>query len=141
MGLFSRLKKQALRTEDEVLLIEAMLCTSMADGDDNWEERSLIEGFMNSLPELKDKDTYELFEKAEKNVKLHGAMTRVKELANLGTDTLKQKAFLLAMDVALSSGDIDEGEEQVLGAMQETLGIQDDVANNYAEVLMVKYST
>jgi tellurite resistance protein len=141
MGLFSRLKKKALRTEDEVLLVEALLCVSMADGDDQWEERNLIEAFLNTLPELKDKDIYEVIEKAEKNVKLHGALTRVKELVNLGSDALKQKAFMLAMDVALSSGDIDEGEEAVLAAMQETLQIPGDLAENMANVLMIKYTT
>ncbi len=141
MGLFSKMKKKALRTTDEVLLVEAMLCTSMADGDSQWEEGDLIRAFMNTLPELKDKDTYEIFEKAEKNVKLHGALNRVKELVNLNSDTLKQKAFLLAMDVALSSGDIDDGEEAVLAAMQETLGIPDELAENIANVLMIKYAT
>jgi tellurite resistance protein len=141
MGLFDKLKKKALRTEDEVLLTEAMLAVSMADGDDQWEESGLIKAFMATLPELKGKDVYEIYEKAEKNVKLHGALTRVKELKNLGTDALKSKCFLLAMDVALSSGEIDEGEEAVLAAMQETLGIPDDVAQNIAEVLQVKYSS
>ena len=139
--MFDKLKKKALRTEDEVLLTEAMIAISMADGDDQWAESALIRAFMNTLPELKDKDQHEIYEKAERNVKLHGALSRVKELKNLGTDALKYKSFLLAMDVALSSGEIDEGEEAVLAAMQETLGIPDEVAQNFAEVLQVKYSS
>ena len=141
MGLFDKLKKTVLRTEDEVLLTEAMIAVSFADGDDQWEESQLIKAFLSTLPELKDKDVYEIYEKAEKNVKLHGAMTRVKELTMLGTPALTQKAFLLALDVALSSGDIDDGEEAVLAAMQETLGIPDDVAQRYADTLQVKYAS
>ncbi len=141
MGLFNKLKKSVLRTEDEVLLTEAMIAVSFADGDAQWEEGELIKAFLQTLPELKDKDIYEIFEKAEKNVKLHGAMSRVKELAKLGTPALRQKAFFLALDVALSSGDIDDGEEAVLAAMQETLGISDDVAQQYADTLQVKYAS
>jgi tellurite resistance protein len=141
MGLFDKLKKSVLRTEDEVLLTEAMIAVSFADGDDQWEEGELIKAFLRTLPELKDKDVYEIYEKAEKNVKLHGAMSRVKELAKLGTPALKQKAFFLALDVARSSGDIDDGEEAVLAAMQETLGISDDIAQRYADTLQVKYAS
>jgi tellurite resistance protein len=141
MGLFSKMKKQPLRTEDEILMVEGMLAVSMADGDDQWEESELIRAFMNTLPELKDKDTYEIYEAAEKNVKLHGAMSRVDELKNLSTDAMKKKTFLLAMDVALSSGDIDDGEEAVLGKMQQALEITDDDAQSWANVLMVKYSS
>jgi tellurite resistance protein len=141
MGLFDKLKKSVLRTEDEVLLTEAMIAVSFADGDDQWAESELIKAFLQTLPELKDKDLYEIYEKAEKNVKLYGSLSRVKELAKLGTPALKQKAFFLALDVALSSGDIDDGEEAVLAAMQETLGISDDVAQRYAETLQVKYAS
>lgn len=141
MGFFDKLKKKALRVEDEVLLVEAMLCVAMADGDDQWEETNLVRAFLETLPELKGKDTYEVYETAEKNVKLHGALGRVKELHNLGTDALKEKAFLLAMDIALASGDIDDGEEAVLGAMQETLGLSDEFAENIANVLMIKYAS
>lgn len=141
MGLFDKLKKTVLRTEDEVLLTEAMIAVSFADGDDQWEESELIKAFLQTLPELKGKDVYEIYEKAEKNVKLHGAMTRVKNLDKLGSPALKQKAFLLALDVALSSGEIDDGEEEVLAAMQVSLGIPDEIAQRYADVLQVKYSS
>jgi len=80
MGLFDKLKKTVLKTEDEVLLTEAMIAVSFADGDDQWEESQLIKAFLSTLPELKDKDVYEIYEKAEKYVKLHVAMTRVKNL-------------------------------------------------------------
>ncbi|HVK75004.1 MAG TPA: TerB family tellurite resistance protein [Kofleriaceae bacterium] len=141
MGLFDKLKKAVLKTEDEVLLTEALIAVSFADGDDQWEESELIKAYLRTLPELKDKDVYEIYEKAEKNVKLHGALSRVKELGKLGTPALKHKCFLLSLDLALSSGDIDDGEEAVLAAMQETLGINDADAQRYADVLQVKYTT
>ena len=141
MGFFDNLKKKALKVDDQQLLLEAMLCVAFADGDDQWEETQLVRAFASTLPELKNADTYEIYEKAEKAVKLHGAMNRVKELANLTSEALKQKAFLLAMDIALSSGEIDDGEEAVLGAMAETLRITPDQADRMAGVLMIKYAT
>ena len=141
MGFFDSLKKKPLKVDDQQLLLEAMLCVAFADGDDQYEETQLVRAFAATLPEFKNADAYEVYEKAEKSVKLHGAMTRVKELNALTSDALKQKAFLLAMDIALSSGEIDDGEEAVLGAMAETLRITSADADKIASVLMIKYAT
>lgn len=141
MGLFDKLKKKVLKVDDQQLLLEAMLCVAFADGDDQYEETNLVRAFANTLPELKNTDAYEVYEKAEKAVKLHGAMTRVKELGALSTEALRQKAFLLAMDIALSSGEVDEGEEVVLSSMKEILRIDDELAETITNVLMIKYST
>ena len=140
MGFFDKLKKGVLKTEDEVLLCEAMLAISMADGDEQWEEGDLVRAFMNTLPELKGKDVYAVFDKAEKNVKLHGALPRVKALGALSSEPLKKKAFMLAMDIALSSGEIDDGEEAVLAEMQTVLGVPYELATQIADVLTIKYS-
>ena len=141
MGFFDSLKTKVLRVDDQQLLLEAMLCVAFADGDDQYEEVNLVMAFANTLPELKNTDAYEVFEKAKKAVKLHGAMSRVKELGNLSTEALRTKAFLLAMDIALSSGEGDEGEEAVLSAMAETMKIPPEVSNKIVEVLTMKYST
>ena len=140
MGFFDKLKKSVLKVDDQQLLTEAMLCVAFADGDDQWEETNLVRAFMETLPELKGSDQYEVYEAAEKNVKLHGALGRSKELANLSSEKLKHKAFYLAMDIALSSGDIDDGEEAVLASMAETLAISDAFAENIANTLMIKYA-
>ena len=141
MGFFDSLKKKPLKVDDQQLLLEAMLCVAFADGDDQYEETQLVRAFAATLPEFKNADAYEVYEKAEKSVKLHGALNRVKELGALTSEPLKQKAFLLAMDIALSSGEIDDGEEAVLGAMAETLRIQPADADRIASVLMIKYAT
>ncbi len=140
MGFFDRLKKNVLKVDDQQLLTEAMLCVAFADGDDQWEETNLVRAFMETLPELKNSDQYEVYEAAEKNVKLHGAMGRSKELANLSSEKLKHKAFYLAMDIALSSGEIDDGEEAVLAQMAESLAITEELADTIANSLMIKYA-
>lgn len=141
MGFFDSLKKKPLKVDDQQLLLEAMLCVAFADGDDQYEETNLVRAFAATLPEFKNADTYEVYEKAEKAVKLHGALNRVKELGGLSSPALKEKAFLLAMDIALSSGEIDDGEEAVLAGMAETLQISGDVADKIAGVLMMKYAS
>ncbi len=141
MGFFDSLKKKPLKVDDQQLLLEAMLCVAFADGDDQYEETQLVRAFAATLPEFKNADAYEVYEKAEKSVKLHGALNRVKELNNLTSEALKHKAFLLAMDIALSSGEIDDGEEAVLGAMAETLRIPSELTDRIASVLMIKYAT
>lgn len=141
MGLFDKLKKAPLKVDDQQLLVEAMLCVAFADGDDQYEETNLVRAFAATLPEMKNSDSYEVYEKAEKSVKLHGAMTRAKALGQLSSEALRNKAFLLAMDIALSSGEVDDGEEAVLNTMQETLKIPDEVAQNITNVLMIKYQT
>jgi uncharacterized tellurite resistance protein B-like protein len=142
MGFFDKFKSKApLKVNDQQLLIEAMLCVAFADGDDQLEETQLVRAFAYTLPEFKNADTYEVYEAAEKVVKLHGSLNRVKELQHLSSEALRHKAFLLAMDVALSSGEIDDGEEAVLAAMAETMRIPADVAEQIASVLMMKYAT
>ncbi len=141
MVFFDSLKRKPLKVDDQQLLLEAMLCVAFADGDDQYEETNLVRAFAATLPEFKNADTYEVYEKAEKSVKLHGALNRVKELANLSSPALKEKAFLLAMDIALSSGEIDDGEEAVLSAMAETMHIPGETADRIASVLMIKYTS
>ncbi len=141
MGFFDSLKRKPLKVDDQQLLLEAMLCVAFADGDDQYEETQLVRAFAATLPEFKNADTYEIYEKAEKSVKLHGALHRVKELGSLSSPTLKEKAFLLAMDIALSSGEIDDGEEAVLSDMAQTLQISEETADRIASVLMMKYAS
>ena len=129
MGFFDALKKKPLKVDDQQLILEAMICVAFADGDSQWEEIELVRAFANTLPEFKNADVYEVFEKAEKSVKLHGAMTRAKELKNIGSETLRIKAFMLAMDIALSSGEIDDGEEAVLATMAEAMNISSEKAD------------
>jgi thioredoxin-like negative regulator of GroEL len=47
---------------------------------------------------------------------------------------------VLAADIAMSSGDVDAAEEQLLEAMQRILNVQDDLARKILEVLQIKYA-
>jgi hypothetical protein len=47
---------------------------------------------------------------------------------------------LLAADIALSSGDVDEAEDAMLESMGRVLGIDEGTANNIVNVLAIKYT-
>ena len=60
-------------------------------------------------------------------------------LADIESDAVRKKAYVLAVDIAMSSGDIDEGEEQMLEEMQRILGIDDTLAGKIIDVISLKY--
>ena len=141
MGFFDSLKKKPLKVDDQQLLLEAMLCVAFADGDDQYEETNLVRAFAATLPEFKNADAYEVYEKAEKELDKLTHTSEAEIDAREDRARATDGAFLLAMDIALSSGEIDDGEEAVLGAMAETMRITPDVADRIAGVLMIKYAT
>ncbi|MEL6177684.1 MAG: hypothetical protein AAFS10_01965, partial [Myxococcota bacterium] len=64
----------------------------------------------------------------------------VAQFANLSSQGLKDKAFLLAADIALSSGDVDQNEDALLDAMQRVMSVNDATARKIIEVLSIKYA-
>ena len=64
----------------------------------------------------------------------------VKALSELSNQTVKNKCYLLAADIAMSSGDVDEAEDAMLDAMQRVLQVEDALATKILEVLTLKYA-
>jgi tellurite resistance protein len=147
MGLLSRLAGLApsKAPTDDVLLIHAMFLMAGADGNFDDEETAVIIGFANTLPEFKEttNDQFNaLIGESKKLVRKHeNPRASVAALSALSNPKLKQKAFLLAADVALASGDVDEDEDAMLESMQRVLGIDDSTAQNIINVLAIKYTT
>jgi tellurite resistance protein len=145
VGLLSRLAGMApaKAPSDDALLIHAMFLMAGADGNFDDEETSVIRGFANSLPEFKDTNEQEwmsLVGDARKLArKFENPKASVAALGQLSTPKLKQKAFLLAADIALASGDVDEDEDAMLESMQRVLGLDDSTANAIINVLAIKY--
>ena len=126
------------------MLIHAMFLMAGADGNFDDEEVSVIRGFANSLPEFKQTTETEfqaLIGEAKKLArKYETPQASVAALSQLSTPKLKQKAFLLAADIALASGDVDEAEDAMLESMGRVLGIDEGTANNIVNVLAIKYT-
>ena len=147
MGLLSRLAGMAptKAPTDNVLLIHAMFAMAGADGNFDDEEVAVIIAAANALPEFKDTSEQEfqgLVGEAKKLLrKYENPQASVAALGQLSTPRLKQKAFLLAAEIALASGDVDEDEDAMLESMQRVLGLDDATAQTIVNVLAIKYAS
>ena len=147
MGLLSRLAGMApaKAPTDDVLLIHAMFAMAGADGNFDDEEVAVIIAAANALPEFKDTSEQEfqgLVGEAKKLLrKYENPQASVAALGQLSTPRLKQKAFLLAAEIALASGDVDEDEDAMLESMQRVLGLDDATAQTIVNVLAIKYAS
>ena len=142
MGLFGKLlgSQPQKKASDDVLLLHSMMLMACADGVLEGAEAATLEAFVNTLPEFKGANFDEQFAQAKKLAgKFKELKDSVRALGDIQSESVRKKAFVLAADIALSSGDIDEGEEELLEAMQRVLGIDDALAQKVVEVLSLKY--
>ena len=122
---------------DEVSIAEALIVASFAYGEDQWVRSDVVKSYLRTLPEMRGLDVAAIYREADRNVRRHGAVSRIHELGRISSEALRRKCFVLAIDVAYSSGILDDGE--TLDAMRTSLGIGGSEARRYAIVLRVKY--
>lgn len=144
MGLLSRLTGNAQpskKAQDDVLLLLSMMMMVGADGMVEQGEIATIEGYFNTLPEFRGKNFSQIVVDSQKLYNRFGCNPRnaVNALGDIQNDTIRKKCFIIAADIALSSGDIDQKEDELLEAMQRILRIEDDLARKALEVLQLKY--
>ncbi len=143
MGLLSRLtgSQPAKKATDDVLLLHGMLLMAGADGTIDQKELSTVQAFFDTLPEFKGKSFDQLLSDANRVVAKHGNLKNsIAALGDIESGAIKQKCFVLAADIAMASGDIDESEDKLLETMQRLLGVDDTFAQKVIEVLGVKYA-
>ena len=146
MGLLSKFmgKEPAKKPTDDVLLLHSIMCMAAADGIIEDTEDEMIRNYANTLPEFRDMDGQEFGKCFEQCAKIAHKYNRdmkssVQVLGEIKNDAIRKKAFVLAVDIAMSSGDIDENEEEMLEAMQRILRIDETLAKNIIEVIALKY--
>lgn len=141
MGLLGKIFGTTPRkASDDQLLVYGMMLMIGADGDVQQEELATLNSFVMTLPEFRGKDLREVFRGAQQTLKGKKSVEdAVQALAGIESPAVKKKLYVVAADLALSSGDIDEGEEKLLDAMQKVLGIDDATATKVVEVLALKY--
>ena len=143
MGLLGKVfgGQPAKKASDDVLLLHSMLLMAGADGYIEGAEAATLDAFINTLPEFRESDLDAQLGQAKKlRAKFNSPQDAVKALAEISSPAVKRKAFVLAADIAMSSGDIDEAEEELLEAMQRILDIDDGTAQKVIEVLALKYA-
>ena len=147
MGLLGNVfgnQPQKKASDDVLLLLSMMLMTEIDDMVEDTECMT-FQTFANTLPEFRDVEGGNwdrLVTQAQKIMnKYEGReIEAVRELREISNPAIRRKAFVLAADLALASGDIDEREEQLLMNMQRELGIDDQTANMIVNVLGFKYA-
>jgi uncharacterized tellurite resistance protein B-like protein len=143
MGLLSKFMggQPAKKATDDVLLLQGMMMMMAADGDIQDEEMATLAGFAHTLPEYRGKDMNEVLRAAKAGLrKTKNQAEAVQMIAGIQSEAVRQKLFVLAADLAMSSGDVDESEERLLEAMQKALRVPDDLVRKSLEVLAVKYA-
>lgn len=144
MGLLSKLTGKVTpqkKPADDALLLHAMLLMCGADGSFDDQELPQVEGYFNALPEFEGKEFSAVYGEAAKVLKRYSNLKdSVKALSDLSNQTVKNKCYLLAADIAMSSGDVDEAEDAMLEAMQRVLQVEDSLATKILEVLTLKYA-
>lgn len=144
MGLLSKMLGGAMpvkKATDDVLLLHGMLLMCSADGVMEHGELDTLQAFYNTLPEFEGKDFDELLQQANKVVAKHGNLKEsVKAVADISSEAVRKKLFVLAVDIAMSSGDVDEAEDRMLETFQRLLNIPDDLVQKTIEVMGLKYA-
>lgn len=143
MGLLGKVfgGQPAKKASDDVILLHSMILMAGADGVLEGAELATLEGFINTLPEFRNAEFPQQMEAARKLAnRFKSSKEAVGALADISSEAVRKKAFVLAADIALSSGDVDEQEEELLEAMQRVLGIDDALAQKIIEVLALKYA-
>ena len=129
------------KASDDVLLLHSMILMAGADGVLEGAEIATLEAFINTLPEFRHAEFGHQMEAAKKLAnKFNSPKEAVQALKDISSEHVRRKAFVLAADIALASGDVDETEEELLEAMQRVLGIDDAMASKIIEVLALKYA-
>ena len=143
MGMLSRLCQSppTKQPTDDVLLVHAMLLMAGSDGVIEHEEIATVEGFAMTLSEFRERRFGDLVEEARKMLRrFPSVQDSVAALAGFSTPAMAHKAFVLAADIAMSSGDVDEVEDELLTTMQRLLNIDDRTAQTVIWALAQKYA-
>jgi len=148
MGPLAKLHgASSAKTEaDDVLLLHALFCIAAADGSIEDSEDALIRAYTNTLPEFRDMDGPAFDKAMNASVQIAQAYNRDMKaslvvLAEIKSDAVRKKAFVLAVDIAMSSGSVDEAEEEMLDAMHRILEIDESLAAKIFEIVALKYLT
>ncbi len=144
MGLLARMRgvEPQKKPTDDILLVHAMLLMAGADGAIDDEEIATVEAFASTLSEFKEKNFGDLIEGARKMLRKYDSLkASVAALGEFSTPAMGLKAYTLAADIALSSGDVDENEDELLETMQRLCGVDDRSAQTIIWVLQQKYAS
>jgi uncharacterized tellurite resistance protein B-like protein len=146
MGLLGKFlgKEPAKKPTDDVLLLHSIFCMAAADGTIDDGEDDVIRAYANTLPEFRDMDGTAFDRAMNASIEIAHRYNRdmkasLDVLDGIKSEAVRKKAFVLAVDIAMSSGDVDEAEDEMLEVMQRILRIDDELAERIFDVVSLKY--
>ncbi|HOX43221.1 MAG TPA: tellurite resistance TerB family protein [Myxococcota bacterium] len=144
MGLLSKLTAGVTpqkKASDDVLLLHGLMLMAGADGSIGDEEWDMLKAYWFTIPEFADKCFDDVLADANKVVARFGNLQEsIKALSEIKNEVVRKKLFILAADLAMSSGDVDETEDKMLETFQRLLNIDDGLAQKALEILSLKYA-
>jgi hypothetical protein len=135
MGLLRELTSTTNRGHvDEATLLRGILSVmGTIDGKLDASERAAISALFRTVPQLRD--GAEPTEPPRAN-----RAQLLEELGRITDERLRRQCFVLAVEVALSSGGVNDSEDQYVERLRAALNIDDGFARRTVEVLAYKYA-
>lgn len=142
MGLFGKFKAIGRADSPTLNAREAVLAliflVSEADDEIDEEEIFVIIGAFERMELFAGYDIDLDIRRVFKLMRPYGVEAIIKSAKNVLNLSLRETAFAIAVDIALSDGFLDEDEEVCLNKLYEGLGIQEDLASKIIEVMLIK---
>ncbi len=128
--------------QDLQLLVLAMGCIGLVDGEMNTSHVEVIKNFAEFLPEFQDCDFYDVWNDTGKIFgEAQGDIYKaVHFLDRLSHINLKKRSFIIAVDLAGAFGYLDDELDQLLAHMRTVLKIEETFANQVIKIFQIKYT-
>jgi len=110
-------------------LLQTLFVLSAVDGKVDEREQAMLDALRATVPQLKGAPAPERISRQDLLEKLGG----LDELA------ARRQCYVLALEMALASGSVNDSEQKYLAHLQRALRLDDDFALRAREVLGVKY--
>jgi hypothetical protein len=135
MGMLKELTSTTNRGHsDEATPLRGILSVmGTIDGKLDPAERAAISALFRTIPQLRDAG--EPTEPPRAN-----RAQLLEELARIPDERLRRQCFVLAVEVALSSGGANDSEDQYVDRLRSALKIDEAFARSTIEVLAYKYA-
>ncbi len=133
MSLLSRYTAlEVTKPGDAAALRDVLSAVGSVDGSVDALERTVIEALFHTIPQLR-----------EETSKVPPRTNRAQILAQLEKVTderLRRQCFVLAVELAVASGGVNEAEDAYLGSLQKALAIDAAFAEATVQVMAAKYT-
>jgi tellurite resistance protein len=117
---------------DAAALRDVLSLIGSIDGSVDAQERAVIEAFFKTIPQLRDEHM---------NVPPRTSRDAIlTSLQKLTSARLQRQCFVLAVELAMASGGVNQAEDAWLTALRAALGIDDAFAAGVVQVLACKYA-